>query len=276
MMLIRCSQRYGKAFLFSLLLALIPAFAFNAPAAADQTTSADANYLNTISFDSDYSVISNLKQNWNLATLAYGRQFNFGSVTGYISKANRFSENGYQYGIYAYPHLFKGAYLYLNYARSGSPLFPENRYDSEIFFSLPHAYEFSVGERYMQFSSITRIYTGSIGKYIGNYWISYRPYITPGKVGTSVSHTLTVRRYFESAEHYISFYTSVGSSPMNLDQIDPASIDAFHTTTFKVSGLNPLSKRLALGWGVAYSRQAFPRSTMRYVWDFSAGLAYKF
>ena len=58
---------------------------------------------------------------------------------------------------------------------------------AELFHSFPKAFEGSVGMRTLFFgSSDVTIYTGSVGKYISNYWISLRSYVTPGSDGTSV------------------------------------------------------------------------------------------
>jgi len=57
------------------------------------------------------------------------------------------------------------------------------------------------------------IYTATIGKYIGNYWLSLRSYVTPDSTGTSVSGYITARRYFSDPEDYIGLRIGYGVSP---------------------------------------------------------------
>ena len=68
--------------------------------------------------------------------------------------------------------------------------------------------------RYLDFSSSgIDIYTATVGKYVGNYWISLRSYVTPDIEGTSVSGALSARRYFSDSEDYIGLKLSYGVSP---------------------------------------------------------------
>ena len=121
--------------------------------------------------------------------------------------ANRFREDTAQYEIDAYPRLAKGLYAYVNYGYSSHRFFPKNRVGGELYANLPHGVELSGGFRWLQFeSSEVTIYTGTIAKYQGNYWISLRPYITPKSEGTSQSYNLTVRRYFGGPDNYLGVY----------------------------------------------------------------------
>ena len=79
----------------------------------------------------------------------------------------------------------------------------------------PKSFEASIGARYLDFNTSTvTIYTGSVGWYVKNYWISLRPYITPGPPGTSVSSVITVRRYFQDGDNYLGVSAGLGFSRM--------------------------------------------------------------
>jgi YaiO family outer membrane protein len=151
---------------------------------------------------------------WHLAYLQYSRQTSFGTIIGRLNYANRYNTNGLQVEADAYPSLTKSSYLYLNLGYSDKFIFPHFRSGAEIYEKLPSAFEASLGFRYLSFaSSDVFIYTASMGKYIGNYWLSARTYITPDKIGTSVSGMLMARRYFADKDNYVGIRFSYGTSP---------------------------------------------------------------
>ena len=151
---------------------------------------------------------------WQVVALSYGRKTKLGSVIARVNMAKRFGDTGFQYEIDAYPKISENNYGYLNYGFSQSSVFPDHRFGAEIFHSFPKAFEGSLGMRTLFFgSSDVTIYTGSVGKYISNYWISLRSYLTPGTTGTSVSGQLQMRRYFSDPENYIGLRLGYGVSP---------------------------------------------------------------
>jgi YaiO family outer membrane protein len=143
-----------------------------------------------------------------------GRRTPFGSVFGRLNYSSRFGTQGLQVESELYPRLADGVYAYLNYGYSGNALFPKHRTGAEVYAALGGGFEGSIGLRNLYFnptSSVT-IYTGTIGYYVGNYWISFRPSIIPNDAGTSNSATVTVRRYFGDAETYLSLVAGAGFS----------------------------------------------------------------
>lgn len=104
--------------------------------------------------------------------------------------------------------------MYVNYGFSQSYLFPKNRLGLEWYQNFPHAFEGSLGLRLLFFnSSPVDIYTATFGKYLGNYWMSLRAFVTPDSDGTSVSGLLLVRRYFSDPEDYLGLRLGYGVSP---------------------------------------------------------------
>lgn len=152
---------------------------------------------------------------WQIAALSYGRKTKSGSVIARINLANRFGKTGFQGEIDAYPKFSENNYGYLNYGFSQSTtVFPKNRMGLEWYHNFPKSFEGSIGMRLLYFSSSTiDIYTATLGKYIGNYWISIRSYVTPGTDGTSVSGLMQMRRYFSDPENYIGLRLIYGVSP---------------------------------------------------------------
>ena len=67
-----------------------------------------------------------------------------------------------------------------------------------------------MGARQLRFSGVpVTLYTGAIGKYTGNYWISGRTYV---REGGSASASVTVRRYGEDSENWIGARASFDGS----------------------------------------------------------------
>lgn len=151
---------------------------------------------------------------WQLAYLQYSRRTSFGTIIGRINYASRFNTGGLQIETDAYPRITKTTYMYVNLGYSEKFIFPRFRSGAELYRKLPSAFEASLGFRYLSFtSSDVVIYTASAGKYIGNYWLSARTFITPDKIGTSISGMLTARRYFSDADNYLGIRLSYGTSP---------------------------------------------------------------
>ena len=160
-------------------------------------------------FDSDYN-----RDPWHFLALSYGRKTKLGSVIARLNYANRFGSDGLQLEMDAYPKIGENNYAYVNYGYSSNSLFPGNRYGFELYHNFPKAWEGSIGMRYLDFSSSgVDIYTATLGKYVGNYWISLRSYVTPDTDGTSVSGALSIRRYFADSENYLGLKVSYGVSP---------------------------------------------------------------
>jgi YaiO family outer membrane protein len=151
---------------------------------------------------------------WHLVALSYGRKTKLGRIETRINYASRFLDNGFQYELDAYPKLGKKDYLYFNYGFSDNTLFPKNRFGLEWYHSFPKAFEGSVGMRMLYFENSTvDIYTATLGKYLGNFWMSLRSFVTPGSDETSVSGSLQVRHYFSDPENYLGLRMGYGISP---------------------------------------------------------------
>lgn len=198
----------------------------------------------------------------NYAFVQASRATPFGAVVARVNYANRFGSQAFQPEIDLYPRLFRGVYAYLNAGFSNGSLFPEQRYAGEIFASLPLSLEASAGLRYLSFSPESKItiYTGSIGYYTGNYWISLRPYITPDSASTSVSASATVRRYFSNPEHYFSLRIGAGYSPelLNTQTTTGSSSKAFYGLKSQSATIGyqyPVSRKWALNGSLTLGRQ---------------------
>lgn len=151
---------------------------------------------------------------WHLANISYTRSTKIGSVTGRFNYANRFGTSGFQTEVDAYPHISKTFYSYVNVGFSGSePVFPRFRAGFSLYANLPKSFEAEAGFRYLKFSDATWIYTMSLSKYAGSFWVNLRTYLVPGNSNISQTYIATVRYYFGTADDFIAVAGGTGISP---------------------------------------------------------------
>ncbi|GGG38584.1 hypothetical protein GCM10011532_22980 [Christiangramia forsetii] len=151
---------------------------------------------------------------WHLASVDYSRSTKIGSIIGRLNYANRFASNGTQIVVDAYPSISDTFYAYLSGGISSSgSIFPEYRVGASLYANLPASFEGEVGFRMLSFDEQTWIYTASVGKYISNFWLNARTYLTPGDDNVSHSYSLNVRYYIAGADDYLSFGVGTGISP---------------------------------------------------------------
>lgn len=238
---------------------------------------------NSLSAGFSYDQYSKYYSSSKLAYVQASRTTPLGSVIARVNYAARFGKTAFQPEIDLYPRLFKGLYAYLNAGFSGESLFPKQRYGAEIFASLPHSFEASAGVRYLNFGpdSKVTIYTGSAGYYTGNYWLSFRPYITPDSGRSSTSASLTVRRYFRNPEQYFSVRIGAGISPELLNtQVGPnVTAKQFYNLrshSISIGYQQPLSKRWTVNGSIGVNQQEPPFAIGEYVTNTSGSLSVKY
>jgi YaiO family outer membrane protein len=149
------------------------------------------------------------------SSINFGTTHKWGSSIVRLNYSDRFSQKGVQPEIEAYPRIANGVYAYVNYGYSNSVLFPQHRVGGELYSKLPRSFEASLGARYLYFNSSTSVvlYTGSVGYYFKNYWISLRPYLSGDATGLSFSSTATARMYFANSDNYVGLNLGYGFSP---------------------------------------------------------------
>lgn len=222
---------------------------------------------------------------WSFASAAIGRKTsNFGTVTLRYNYASRFGGEGHQVEIDAYPAIAKGIYMYFNTGISDKKNFPFSRLSMEPYVKLPSGFEMSFGFRYLNFddsriaafdSNKVVIYTGTIGKYYGNYWFSVRPYFTRGKDRWSKSVNLTVRRYLADADSYLSVILGSGISP---DEQQYAFDPGYYLKSSKIDidYQQKIANRFFLNCGTGFAREEIRAGTKRNRFSFDIGISVLF
>ena len=169
----------------------------------------------TIGIEYEYENFNDF-EDWHSGSVELGRRFNRGTLIGKVNFARRFSQDGTQFEIESYPKLWPKAYAYAGAAYSDSDVFPDQRYGLQIYQGLPKSFEISAGMRYLDFDgSKTKLYTGSFGRYWGNYYATLQPYFadSPDRDEMSRSLQLLVRRYYSSSDDYIALRGGYGEVP---------------------------------------------------------------
>lgn len=228
-----------------------------------------------VTVDYAYEIFDKTFDPWHHLSFSLSRQTAVGKVIGRINYGYRFGQSAAQYEVDAYPRIRQGTYAYLNAGYSSSGIFPKTRFGGEIYQGLPRSFEASIGLRHLRFStSSVTIYTGSAGKYYGNYWLSFRPYVTPSSIGTSFSAAGTVRRYFEDAENYVTFVAGVGSFPDERN----TTLDTYRlkSARFSVDGRKSLGKGLFASAYFGFDTQEIALSRRRNRFSFGTSIEKQF
>lgn len=197
---------------------------------------------------------------WHFTEFGLTRQTPIGSVTGRVEYARRFSSDGVQFNIDAYPSIAPGFYAYVSGGYSQSPVHPDYRFGLSFYKSLPAAFELEAGIRYLDFgTSKTDIYTLSLTKYRGSYLFTARTYLVPSSGGTSRSLNLVARRYFGTAETYISLNGGYGTAPTEIEFSD--DIAALDSWSVSIDGQYALSDIWFIGGTVGFDSSEYPNFT---------------
>ncbi len=236
-----------------------------------------------------YDTVDDIRSPWRTGHAALSKRTPFGTIIGRVSYASRFNltpgpfdATTYQYEIEAYPKFIWGSYFYLDYAYSDWRLFPLMRYDAEWYWNVPMGWEFSFGKRYTNFRGTKyHIYTGTIAKYIGNWWISLRPSYRAKDKGVGQSYRLTVRRFFSDPDHYLELKLSGSNNPDDsLIDFITGGIDSLDTGSLQGRGIGvqyrfPVAKQLYLKIACGYRKQVYRFRTRR-VRGIGGGFDYHF
>ncbi|MER2999493.1 YaiO family outer membrane beta-barrel protein [Pontibacter populi] len=173
------------------------------------------SYNSRVEVNYDYTYFDKqFNDAWHLAGISYGRQTKFGPITGRVNYANRFAANGVQFEAEAYPKISQTFYTYANIGYSNDlPVFPTLRAGFSLYANLPKAWEAEGGIRYLNFNNDVWAYTIATGKYIGNFWLNGRVYLTQGNDNLANAYSLTTRYYLKGADNYASVILGWGISP---------------------------------------------------------------
>lgn len=204
---------------------------------------------------------------WQELTLEGAQPVGDAMLIARVRQARRFGLHGTQVEGEAYPHLDPLTYLYLGVAGSSSPeVYPTLRLAGEMYRELPAAWELSVGGRHVR-TPLVRLntITGTVARYMGNWWLSARPSYTSHSGEHARSLAGVARRYYSGRYDYVSMTlsASAGADP---DARDPLRLErggTLHGWAAHVERLRPVGERLRLRYGAGYEREELPAGGTR-------------
>ncbi len=218
-------------------------------------------------FDRDFNA-------WHQIAASLEKRASWGTVIGRVNYFSRFGDNAFQFDAEAYRDIARGMYVNLAGTVATDSVLPDYSALIELYRALPYALEGSAGIRFIGFDSPTRVYTASLGIYRGNYWAIVRPLVTSNNLGTTVSWSAKVRRYFRDEEEYATLTLTRGRELEGTS----SSLDLFKLDT--TAALLELRKRVAPRYIVkargGYQVQELPGRTDRGKILFGIGLEYLF
>jgi len=196
---------------------------------------------------------SDNRSSWHETSVQLSKNIASEWITARFSHASWFGEGSNLIELESYPKIRPGTYGYLEGAFSPDhTLYARRRFGAEIFQSLPHGFEVSAGIRYMRFNSNTILYTGSFGKYFGNWWVLGRTFISPDStVGVSKSLQVSARRYFADSDHFIGVRFGVGASPFEVRSVLETGVQSSESATIETLWKFHNGLRFRLTGGVA-------------------------
>ncbi|MEN2282002.1 YaiO family outer membrane beta-barrel protein [Algoriphagus sp. SE2] len=229
---------------------------------------------NAVGVTYDYDNFQGDLTPWNTFSF-YGRtRTNLtGALIARVTQAYRFDSQGTLFEIDAYPSLGKNMYAYINLGGSGANFFPKLRFGTSIYYNLEKAWEVEAGYRYLGFGEATHIYTGSLGKYVGNWWLNLRANVIPDNRKVSTSANFQARYYFKTAEDFFSLQLSSGVSP---DEENRDQTQLLNSYRARVGYQQLLTSRFMIYAFTGYSRDELSTDIFRNDLNFTLGLEYRF
>jgi YaiO family outer membrane protein len=140
------------------------------------------------------------RDSWRETSLQVGRLTPIGSFTVRGNQASRFGRTDTLTEVEIYPRVRPGTYAFVGFGASGSDgFYPGTRVATDIYQSIGHGFEASVGWRRLDFDDVTNIYVATLSRYVGNWLITGRAFHVPGAPRLdSNSYHGSARRYFGS------------------------------------------------------------------------------
>ncbi|WP_163709231.1 YaiO family outer membrane beta-barrel protein [Mangrovibacterium lignilyticum] len=187
-------------------------------------------YSNIVRLEHYYDTFNKpYERNWHMSSVGYGRRTSFGDYYAKVYVGDMIQDGeslysdgvGKQFALECYPKIDDYNSMYVNYAWSPDAIFPQHRAGLEYYHVFRNRIELSAGYRFMNYSKDlpenvnVHIITGSLAKYMGKFWLSFRPYFVFSESESSDVFLLTGRYYLPKDESYLGLMLGTGVSPDN-------------------------------------------------------------
>jgi YaiO family outer membrane protein len=173
-----------------------------------------------LALEHTYSRFSNTFSPWLQTSLSYRRNLSKGVVMGRLTHARMFDRQALQAEIDTYPTFGPKTYAFLNLGASGGGIFPGFRWGAELYRVLPQNWEVSAGMKGLYFEqNPVHVYTAQLGRYYQQYWFSVRGFAAQVGSSTDLTGLLSMRRYLQNEDHFLSLYLGNGSTPLRINTL---------------------------------------------------------
>lgn len=261
-----------SCFAFSAYLGGLRELPAQEPSAATPTVAADslnatareATRERSLGINYEYAHLTQGFSPWQLLTLDAKGPVGGSVLIGRLYAARRFGQSGMQAELEAYPRISSSNYLYLNAARRlGENVFIRTRGAAELYHHASGGWEGSLGGRYFDREQDHDLFgvTGTLGKYVGNYWHSLRPTVMFTDRKPSRSIALTTRRYFSHRYDYVGLRMSAGSGPdVTRDDVTRLGGEGLRTYSALLDRKQALlNTPYRVNYGVGFEREEYRR-----------------
>lgn len=235
---------------------------------------------NELSFYTNQTYVSDLKDFWHYYTVFYNRILDGKHKVGVqINHANRFNTTSTQYQLNGSAKLSDWITTNVSIAQAKKTQinYPNLQYMAEVYFALDGGLEVNLkqgGRIYSMFSN-QKIYnySGYVGYYFDNYfaWFQLDDY----SVQAIKLYSFNLRKYFGDGDSFLSVNLNFGRTP-DIGDVPPLD-DMFIVKQrgASISGRYLLARSLYLYAGFAYTRLLYPFGLLRRLYDGTAGVLLK-
>ena len=214
---------------------------------------------------------------WQESTLSLTRRTPIGSGIVRFSYAHRFGENDQLVEAEFYPRFRPGTYAYVEVGASlNHRLYPKTRFSFDLYQSLGHGFEVSGGARFLDFSTVTKIYVGTLTKYVGNWMVTGKVYHVPAPGGlSSTTYWGVARRYYgHDGSSYVG--ASYGHGLNRTEVYSGTDLLLGHANTVRGEFDHELGTRFRLSGSAATSHQHRENLTPFWQTTINGGFAVQF
>ena len=213
---------------------------------------------------------------WKVTSIEYSHKASAATFIGKVNYAQRFGQEGVQFEAQAYPKISQRVYAYVGASYSNNnPVFPRYTTGATVYVGINNGWEIEGGYRQLNFDKNIWVGAGGVSKYLGNWLVNIRSFISIDAPADNQSYFFTAKRFMSNPREMIWFQVGSGVSPDERRNVQ------LTTTNLTSRRLNAGAKffvwkntlaQLAAG----YSRDEYKEKTFGNQWNGSAGLAFLF
>jgi YaiO family outer membrane protein len=176
----------------------------------------------------------------------------------------------------AYLFMSKKLSLYALYAYSGSTVFSKHLAAVEGTFSLVHGWNLTAGSKMYYWTKPIFCYTLGFEKYLGNFLITVKPYLTYMHPNYYGSANLGIRRYFRNPQNFLHAGFFYGHSAEILPHLDSQYLLGNKTWGGYLLWQQKLCPSFLLKTAMSFRNEQYANGLNRNISGFTLGINYIF